>query len=63
MQVPPDADIPILAGEFHFGAVDRGFLVQVFRGHGSASGDFPLLTIWHQLLWNLDSLEFIGFNG
>ena len=23
-QVPPDADIPILAGEFHFGAVDRG---------------------------------------
>ena len=23
-QVPADADIPILAGEFHFGAVDRG---------------------------------------
>ena len=23
-QIPPDADIPILAGEFHFGAVDRG---------------------------------------
>ncbi len=23
-QVPPDIDMPILAGEFHFGAVDRG---------------------------------------
>jgi len=23
-QVPDDVDIPIMAGEFHFGAVDRG---------------------------------------
>ena len=59
-QVPEDADVPILASEFHFGAVDRG--VPSPGLSGSWDQRQRALSFAHYLASALEEPRFVGIH-